>query len=72
MLNSEQKKTMLSNLIIMLLAGMGFGLFLINWANTPVVYFSFPKNTCVEVISPNPDHNCENIPEKYQHEWVKS
>lgn len=71
MLTSEQKKSILSSLSIIMVAGILFGLFLFNWANIPVVYFNYPSNYCVKVISPNPIHNCENLPTNYQHEWTQ-
>jgi len=71
MLNPEQKKIFITNCILTILGMLAGLLIIINWKSTPVVYFNYPNNYCVEVVSPNPDHNCENMPEKYQHEWSR-
>ena len=35
----------------------------------PTVYESFSKKKCVHVDDPR--YNCENLPKKYNHVWVK-
>ena len=43
----------------------------------PDVHVSYASNSCVEVVNypstlfGNTDYNCENMPEKFNHVWVK-
>ena len=56
------------------LCGLGSAFFFVVimiWAYTPVVYQSYSTKACVEVVSPDPKHNCENMPTRYEHVWVE-
>jgi hypothetical protein len=49
-------------------------LYAINMAlMIPDVHFSYSNDVCVEVINYNPEDNysCENLPNKFNHVWVK-
>lgn len=42
-----------------------------TWASTPIVQYSYSKGVCIEVISSDDTHSCNNLPTKYISEWVK-
>lgn len=37
----------------------------------PTVYQSWSTQECVKVDDPDGKYNCQNLPTKYNHEWVK-
>lgn len=39
-------------------------------AGMPLVQKSWPDEECVAVWSPDPAHSCDNLPERYELEWV--
>lgn len=41
------------------------------WADTPIVYKSATTNECVQVDDPAGEHDCGNLPDKYELEWVQ-
>lgn len=41
---------------------------IVGWSNLPIVQFSWHDEKCVKVIGKG---DCNNLPEKYIHEWVK-
>lgn len=41
------------------------------WADTPIVYRSASSNECVRVDDPAKEHDCGNLPDKYELVWVK-
>lgn len=45
----------------------------INVLDMPDVHVSNSTGECVEVINYDPEHEytCDNLPEKYNHVWVK-
>ena len=57
-------------MLLVLLGGMVFKCS--NVLDIPIVRFEYPTNACVEVISSNKEHSCENLPEKFHHEWTVS
>ena len=44
---------------------------LINAYSLPIVYFSYSEGHCVKVQARNPNYNCENLLERYEHRWSK-
>lgn len=40
------------------------------WLNTPTVVFNARDHSCVEVKFAAPEINCENLPKRYEIEWV--
>lgn len=58
-----------------LLYGMVLGL-LVMWAlglvfETPVVYWSKRSGECTRVESPDPGHDCANLPLHHENGWAK-
>jgi hypothetical protein len=41
------------------------------WADTPIVYKSWETQECVRVDDPAREHDCGNLPDKYEMVWVK-
>lgn len=41
------------------------------WADTPIVYKSWKTQQCVRVVDPAEEHTCDNLPDKYELEWVE-
>lgn len=41
------------------------------WADMPIVYKSWETQQCVRVDDPAREHDCGNLPEKYDLVWVK-
>lgn len=41
------------------------------WADTPVVYKSWRSQECVRVDDPAKEHDCGNLPDKYDLVWVE-
>lgn len=41
------------------------------WADTPLVYKSASSGECVRVDDPAQEHDCGNLPDKYELVWVK-
>jgi hypothetical protein len=46
---------------------------ILDAAGMPDVWFSYSTDECVKVINYNPDdkYSCENLPNKFNHVWVK-
>lgn len=42
-----------------------------TWADTPIVYKSAATNECVRVDDPAGEHECGNLPSKYDLQWVE-
>lgn len=42
---------------------------IVGWCNLPVVQFSWSTGECIQVIGGSGD--CNTLPEKYVHQWVK-
>lgn len=61
---------MQSVLLGLLLVGVVVGTMVFS-TTLPIVKFSYATGDCVEVESENNQYNCENLPKKYHHEWVK-
>ena len=53
--------------ILALMAVVTFAFYI--WISMPVVYESFTTGQCMEVYDPSGQHSCENLPERYIHEW---
>lgn len=53
-------------MIFLIIAGI-----LVYTAPIPDVYVSYSTGECIEVKSKNDKYSCENLPEKYNHVWVK-
>jgi hypothetical protein len=41
------------------------------WADTPVVYKSWSTQECERVEDPAGEHDCGNLPEKYDLVWTE-
>jgi len=53
-------------------AGFTLVIYLLNSAlNMPDVYFSYSTKECTKVVNYGTMYTCENLPEKYNHIWVK-
>lgn len=50
------------SLLVVAILGYAFH----TWVNMPVVYVSGDIKECVYVNSPYKEHNCDNLPEKYE------
>jgi len=62
---------LLASAVLWFLGAM-FVLWLIKlWADTPVVYKSWKTQQCVRVVDPAEEHTCDNLPDKYELEWVE-
>lgn len=46
------------------------GAFVKSCAGLPIVQKTWPEEECVAVWSPDPAHSCDNLPERYELEWV--
>lgn len=49
---------------------VALGAFVKSCAGMPIVQKSWPDEECVAVWSPDPAHSCDNLPERYELEWV--
>lgn len=41
------------------------------WADMPIVYKSASSDECVRVDDPAGEHDCGNLPDKYELVWVQ-
>lgn len=55
---------------IFLLASL-FLAILHTWASTPIVQFSWSTKQCVQVIGGAQGETCEQLPRRFEKEWVK-
>jgi len=54
------------------IAGFTIVIYLLNSAlNMPDVYFSYSTKECTKVVNYGTMYTCDNLPEKYNHIWVK-
>lgn len=60
--------TNISGLMAMFITAVG--LVGVAISDTPEVKVSYTTQSCVGVVSKNPEHNCHNLPDKYTKVWV--
>lgn len=62
---------LLASAVLWVLIAMVFLFAIKTWADMPIVYKSASTNECVEVDDPAGEHDCGNLPDKYELEWVQ-
>ena len=63
---------LLANLALAIAFTGSFIWFVSYWAGMPIVQISYSQGHCVKVIefTDEKQYSCENLPPKYEHEWV--
>lgn len=59
------KTLLLEFLVLAMILTIMVSIMVLHVSQIPVVYYG-PAGTCIKVVSPNPDHNCHNLPEQYR------
>jgi TRAP-type mannitol/chloroaromatic compound transport system permease small subunit len=63
----NEKLTFIEGLILCAIAFIVGAVLAFAWADMPIVQFSWKSGECVQVIGAG---SCDNLPKKYEHQWV--
>ncbi len=62
---------LMASIVLWVLIALLFGWVVKLWADLPIVYRSASTNECVAVDDPAGEHECGNLPDKYELRWVE-
>lgn len=62
---------LLASMLLWALIALVFFFAIKTWADLPIVYKSATTNECVRVDDPAGEHECGNLPSKYDLQWVE-